>query len=162
MNHQTNADYAAWLERLVNTCLPKDLQVRIATGQAISAEEFAQFASVVELVGQSKGLSDHAQMIKKLDNLSVGMRQSHDLERTIISRFDDDEKKNIKTDNRRVNSVREAMVILASQTAMNRPQEDLVKICDQVFRLYSKLPDSYDNLDSFIRQVRRVLRTYLD
>lgn len=162
MNHRTNADYAAWLERLVNTCLPKELQVRIATGQPLSADEFAKFASVVELVGQSKGLSDHARIITQLDNLSSGLRQSHDLERTILSRFDDDETKNVKTDNRRVNSVREAMVILASQTAMNRPQEELTTICEQVFRLYSKLPDSYDNFDSFIRQVRRVLRTYLD
>lgn len=162
MNHRTNADYAAWLERLVNTCLPKELQVRIATGQPLSADEFAKFASVVELVGQSKGLSDHARIITQLDNLSSGMRQSHDLERTILSRFDDDETKNVKTDNRRVNSVREAMVVLAAQTAMNRPPEDLTTICNQIFRLYASIPGSYENSDSFIRQVRRVLRTDLD
>ena len=65
----SNAAYKAWVERLVHTCLPLELERKIAYGQPLTREEAEKYANVVNLVSEHRRLGNHAETMARLEKL---------------------------------------------------------------------------------------------
>ena len=81
MNDVSNASYKAWVERLVHTCLPLELERKIAYGQPLTREEAEKYANVVNLVSEHRRLGNHAETMARLEKLQDEVRRQGQLTR---------------------------------------------------------------------------------
>ena len=69
MNDVSNASYKAWVEKLVHTCLPLELEKKIAYGQPLTPDELAKYRNVVHLVSEMRRTRNHGETMARLDEL---------------------------------------------------------------------------------------------
>ena len=81
MNDVSNAEYKAWVERLVHTCLPLELEKKIAYGEPLSREEAEKYANVVNLVSEMRRTRNHGETIARLDELRNEIKRQGQLTR---------------------------------------------------------------------------------
>lgn len=151
------ADFQAWVDKLVHACLPIELQKKILSLKPLTKDEVLKYAHVVQLVAEAQQLSEHREIIKKLDNISSGIRKSHLNERDILRFVSDEPERYAHKDGRYINDVKSAAVYLACTRITRSPLGDDRAIGAQVFNDFSKAPGFYQDFDSFMRQVRRKL-----
>ena len=77
----SNAEYKAWVERLVHTCLPLELERKIAYGQPLTREEAEKYANVVNLVSEYRRLGNHAETMARLEKLQDEVKRQGQLTR---------------------------------------------------------------------------------
>ena len=75
MNSSTRSDYKAWVEDLVRTCLPIRLQKKLLSLEPLTKEEATKFMDVIQLAGDVKRMSDHAQTIGRLDEIAAEVKR---------------------------------------------------------------------------------------
>ena len=75
MNSSTTSDYKAWVEDLVRTCLPIRLQKKLLSLEPLTKEEATKFMDVIQLAGDVKRMSDHAQTIGRLDEIAAEVKR---------------------------------------------------------------------------------------
>lgn len=75
MNSSTRSDYKAWVEDLVRTCLPIQLQKKLLSLEPLTKEEATKFMDVIQLAGDVKRMSDHAQTIGRLDEIAAEVKR---------------------------------------------------------------------------------------
>ena len=77
----SDAEYKAWVERLVHTCLPFELERKIAYGEPLTKEEAQKYANVVNLVSEHRRLGKHAETLARLDELQNEVKRQGQLTR---------------------------------------------------------------------------------
>ena len=97
---------------------------------------------------------------RKIDNLNRGMRKSHANETEILSWVSDEPEKYATRDGRRLDDIKRQMVDLASHAIFRSPPEQTTAIAMRYFNAFRGTPGAYTNFDSFMRQVRRTLKTF--
>lgn len=96
-------------------------------------------------------------MRKQLRNLSDSMRKSHENEREILSWVSDEPEKHQPKDGRRISTVKRNMTYVAAHAIFNAKPDSATKIGMRFFNTFKAMPGAYDNFESFMRQVRRML-----
>ena len=81
MNDVSNASYKAWVEKLVHTCLPLELEKKIAYGQPLTPDELAKYRNVVHLVSEMRRTRNHGETIARLDELRNEIKRQGQLTR---------------------------------------------------------------------------------
>ena len=71
----SDAEYKAWVERLVHTCIPFELEKKIAFKQPLTKEEAAKYANVIHLVSEMRRARNHAQTIGRLDEIAAEVKR---------------------------------------------------------------------------------------
>ena len=66
MKDTTKSDYKAWVGKLVNECLPLELQKKLLTNEPLTREEALKFMNVVSLAGDAKRLSGESEIIAEV------------------------------------------------------------------------------------------------
>lgn len=66
MKDTTRSDYKAWVEKLVDECLPLDLQKKLLTREPLTREEALKFMNVVSLAGEAKRMSGESEIIAEV------------------------------------------------------------------------------------------------
>ena len=66
MKDTTRSNYKAWVEKLVDECLPLDLQKKLLTQEPLTREEALKFMNVVSLAGDAKRLSGESEIIAEV------------------------------------------------------------------------------------------------
>lgn len=59
--------YQLWVDNLVQTTLPFDLQRKIAELQPLTYEESKKFMDVILLAGQARQIGEHAEILSRID-----------------------------------------------------------------------------------------------
>ena len=77
----SDAEYKAWVERLVHTCLPFELEKKIAYGQPLTKEETERYANVVHLVSEMRRARNHANTMTRLDEIATEVKRQGQLTR---------------------------------------------------------------------------------
>ncbi len=74
----SDAEYKAWVERLVHTCIPFELEKKLAYGQPLTRAEAATYANVVHLTSEVKRARNHGKTLARLDEIEAEIkRQGH-------------------------------------------------------------------------------------
>lgn len=81
MTDASDAEYKAWVERLVHTCLPFDLEKKIAYGQPLTPDELAKYRNVVHLVSEMRRARNHGEAMARLDELQREVKRQGALTR---------------------------------------------------------------------------------
>lgn len=75
MNDVSNAAYKAWVEKLVHTCLPLELEKKIAYGEPLSREEAKKYANVVNLVSEMRRAKNHGETMARLGEIETEIKR---------------------------------------------------------------------------------------
>ena len=67
----SDAEYKAWVERLVHTCIPFELEKKLAYGQPLTRAEAATYANVVHLASEVKRARNHGKTLARLDEIEA-------------------------------------------------------------------------------------------
>ena len=86
----SDAEYKAWVERLVHTCIPFELEKKIAFKQPLTKEEAAKYANVIHLVSEMRRARNHAQTIGRLDEIAAEVKRQGMLTRQEVRKVQRD------------------------------------------------------------------------
>ena len=90
MQTKSNDAYKAWVERLVHTCLPFELEKKIAYGQPLTSDEMAKFRNVVHLVSEMRRANDHGEAMARLDDIEAEVKRQGLLTRREFRKLGDE------------------------------------------------------------------------
>ena len=151
--------YTKWVEKLVKTTLPIELQRKIVSLKPLTHDELSKFVDVVQLANQAKGLGEHEEMLKRLRNLCDGVRKCHENEQEILALVSDEQPNHHTKDNRHINATKHDMVVAAARAIYSAPPERATEIGMQFFLKFQDSPGAYTNFRSFMKQIQRTLST---
>lgn len=151
-------DFKAWVDRLVQTCLPLDLQKKLLTLAPLTKEEARKFIDVIALASQAKQLGKQSDILDKLEALTRDSRRNGDLLRETLWHASGKLPQYKPNDKRSVNAVKEAMVQMAIDRILAGANASPRAILNAILGQYANIPGAYDSLPPFLRQVERVMK----
>lgn len=96
MQTQSNDSYKAWVERLVHTCLPFELEKKIAYGEPLTPEEMAKYRNVVHLVSEMRRAKDHGETMARLGDIEAEVKRQGLLTRREFRKLGDERERHDK------------------------------------------------------------------
>lgn len=90
MKESANPNYKAWVEELVRTCLPLQLQKKLLSLEPLTKEEVSRFMSVIQLAGEVRRMGDHGEAMARLAGIEAEVKRQGVLTRREFRRLGDE------------------------------------------------------------------------
>ena len=90
MNDTARSDYKAWVEKLVQTCLPLELQKKLLSLEPLTKEEASRFMRVIQLAGEARRMGDHGEAMARLDDIEAEVKRQGLLTRREFRKLGDE------------------------------------------------------------------------
>lgn len=157
-----NNQYVEWVQKLVKTCLPLDLQKKILYHQPLTKDEIIKFKDVIELSVQAKGLADHQSMAATLNTILRNINALNNKTITAIalnkiaiwyaSGFDPKFKPD---DARVVNAIKELMIVEGLDMLAKDGSLSERSVANHLVYKYKNIPGAYDDVETLRRALNR-------
>jgi len=164
-NEMTESDFKAWVDCLVQNCLPLDVQRKLLSFEPLTVMEANKYASVLQLVTQAMTLHKQGETNERLDQINKKLSTISSKASTISNKVDlavwEASAHNPiykPTDSRSIKGIKELMVTEAVSRLLKDNTVSERSVCENILRRFQSVVGAYDDIDAFRKQVNRELK----
>ena len=140
-------DYEAWVQRLVHTCLPLDLEKKVLLRQPLTKAEAEKLKDVFSIICESQRLGDHEEAMGKLADLHDEVKRQGLLTRREFRKLGDERERRDKRSPAQRKHIDKAVRLYVLLHDINGASEASFRSC--CLRYWKEAEDSFKDIAQY-------------